>query len=221
MATHSEVSLRMRAVIRELARTYPEAECSLSFTNPFELLVATILSAQCTDERVNRVTPALFKRFPDAHAMAQAQIAEIEKLIQSTGFYKNKARSLLEMAQALVRDHGGEVPRSLEDLVQLRGVGRKTANVVLGNAFGDPTLAPGVVVDTHVGRLTRRLGFSRLTDPEKLETVLTRLVPPEHRVQFSHWMIYHGRAVCDARRPQCEQCGLARLCEKRGVDSDI
>lgn len=211
----AELRTRVRAVIRELAREYPDAECSLTFRNPFELLVATILSAQCTDERVNRVTPALFARFPTAEKMAQAPLTEVEELIQSTGFYKNKARALVEAAQAIVREHGGKVPRDLDALVALRGVGRKTANVVLGNAFGDATLAPGVVVDTHVGRLSRRLGFSHETDPVKLEQVLTELVPSEHRVQFSHWIIYHGRAVCDARRPQCEACGLARLCPKR------
>lgn len=211
----AERATRMRAVIRELSRMYPEAECSLSFTNPFELLVATVLSAQCTDERVNKVTPPLFARFPTAEAMASADLAEIERLIQSTGFYKNKARALSEMSHMLMAEHAGVVPRRLDELVRLRGVGRKTANVVLGNAFGDPTLAPGVVVDTHVGRLTRRIGFSRATDPEKLETELTALVPAEHRVQFSHWMIYHGRAVCDARKPRCEECGLVRWCEKR------
>lgn len=212
--SRQERVIRMRAVIRELGRLYPNAECTLRFRNPFELLVATILSAQCTDERVNRVTPALFERFPTPQKMAQAPVAEIEDLVQSTGFFRSKARALIEASQGIVRDFGGQVPRRLDDLIKLRGVGRKTANVVLGNAFGDPALAPGVVVDTHVGRLMRRLGFSAETEPVNLEKELTKIVPPEYRVQMSHWLIEHGRAVCTARRPQCEICGLARLCPK-------
>jgi endonuclease-3 len=196
-----------------LARLYPDAECALRHENPLQLLVATILSAQCTDARVNQVTPALFARYPDAHAFAAADITELETAIQSTGFYRNKARNIQSCCRALVEQHGGQVPGTLEELVPLAGVGRKTANVVLGSAFG----VPGITVDTHVGRLSRRLGLTTETDPEKVERDLMGLIPRKEWTAFSHRMILHGRQVCHARRPSCETCGLAKVCPKAGV----
>ena len=204
---------RMAEVLRILKREYPEARCSLDYETPFQLMVATILSAQCTDERVNKVTPELFKRYPDARAMAAAPLNEIEKLVQSTGFFRNKALSISETSRVLVEKYGGKVPRELDQLVALRGVGRKTANVVLGNAYG----VPGLVVDTHVGRLSRRLGFTRQQDPVKVELEMMEWVPREDWTLFSHLLICHGRAVCTARGPRCEVCPLARLCPKIGV----
>jgi endonuclease-3 len=204
---------RMREIIRILEREYPEAKCYLDHGSPFQLLVATILSAQCTDERVNRTTPALFQKFPDARSMAKAKLSELEKRVQPTGFYKNKAKSLLETSKLLVDLHGGEVPGTMEELIALRGVGRKTANVVLGNAFG----IPGFVVDTHVGRITRRLGFTRETDPVKIEMEVREIVPKENWILFSLWLIAHGRTVCTARKAYCERCPIARLCPKIGV----
>ncbi|HRK01093.1 MAG TPA: endonuclease III [Oligoflexia bacterium] len=211
----SELSLqsRMLSVLKILKSTYPNAHCSLNYKNPYELVVATILSAQCTDDRVNKVTPNFFAAFPTVQQLANGKINEIERLIQSTGFYRNKAKSLLECAKMVIERHDGKIPRTLEDLVKLRGVGRKTANVVLGNAFG----IPGLVVDTHVGRLSRRLGFTRATDPVKVEHELERVVPKEDWVQFSHLLIYHGRARCMARNPDCAGCELSKLCEMRGV----
>jgi endonuclease-3 len=203
----------MLEIIRILKREYPEVRCFLDFRSPYQLLVATILSAQCTDARVNQTTPALFKRFPDARAMAGAKLSEIEKLVQPTGFYKNKARAILETSKTLVEKYGGRVPRTMEELVALRGVGRKTANVILGNAYG----TPGFVVDTHVGRITRRLGFTRASDPVKIEYEVRELVPESDWAKFSLWLIAHGRAVCTARRAKCEECALARLCPRVGV----
>jgi endonuclease-3 len=204
---------RMLEIIRILKREYPEVRCFLDFQTPFQLLVATILSAQCTDERVNKTTPALFARFPDAKAMARAKVTEIERLVQPTGFYRNKAKSIFETSKVLVADYAGEVPGTMEELIALRGVGRKTANVVLGNAYG----VPGFVVDTHVGRLTRRLGFTRETDPVKLEYAVREFVPEPDWSKFSLWLIAHGRAVCTARRAKCDECLLAKLCPKAGV----
>lgn len=203
----------MREALRILHRAYPDAECSLAYRTPYQLLVATILSAQCTDERVNKVTPALFKRFGTPERMAAADLGEIEDLIRSTNFFRNKAVALREMSRALVERHGGEVPRGLDELVRLRGVGRKTANVVLGNAFG----IAGLVVDTHVGRLARRLGFTRHDDPEKVEKDLMKLVPREEWTDFAHLLIRHGREVCTARRAWCERCPLQGLCPRVGV----
>ena len=200
--------------LRLLERWYPEASCSLSHASPFELLVATVLSAQCTDVRVNGVTPALFARFPTAGAMARSGEGEIEEVIRPTGFFNAKARSLRGAARAIVERHGGEVPRTMEELEALPGVGRKTANVVLGNAFGAPD---GVVVDTHVGRLARRLGWSRATDPVKVERDLNGLVPRRLWTWTSHALILHGRAVCSARKPRCAACPLESLCPKTGV----
>ncbi len=199
-------------VCRELEEAYPDAKCGLNYQNPFELLVATVLSAQCTDARVNLVTPALFASYPDASAMAKAPLARLEKLVQSTGFFRAKAKSLSELSKALVREHAGEVPDDFDALTRLRGVGRKTANVVMGNAFG---VASGVVVDTHVGRITRLLGLTRQADPVKAEAELAQLVPKKHWIWFSHWLIEHGRRVCIARRPKCGECVLAERCASR------
>jgi endonuclease-3 len=195
-------------VARRLAEAYPEAICELDHRNPFELLAATILSAQSTDARVNIVTPVLFKRYPTAADLAKADPREVEEVIRSTGFYQNKTKSLIGMAQALMERFGGEVPTSLEDLVTLPGVGRKTGNVVRSVAFG----LPGLPVDTHVLRLSRRLGLSELDDPVKLELELDRLLPPKEWGPFSLRMILHGRRVCDAKRPRCEECVLEDIC---------
>jgi endonuclease-3 len=206
---------RQRAlkIVRGLARLYPDAHCALDHATPFQLLVATILSAQCTDARVNMVTPALFARFPDARALASAPPADLEQAIASTGFFRNKARNLIACAQVLVDKHRGEVPRTMEELVELPGVGRKTANVILGNCFE----VPGITVDTHVGRLSRRLGLTKHTDAVKVEADLMEVIPRRDWTMFSHRMIFHGRQVCHARKPRCDACGLATLCPKIGV----
>ena len=183
---------------------YPEAGCALKFKNPFQLLAATVLSAQCTDARVNLATPALFARFPGPTALAQADLAEAEELVRPCGFYRHKARHLVELSLGLCRDHGGQVPRTLEELVALPGVGRKTANVVLGNAFG----VPGLTVDTHLARLSRRLGLSSGRNPEEIEADLAKIIPPARWTLFSHQVIAHGRAVCQARRPGCQTCAF-------------
>jgi len=196
-------------VLSQLKALYPDARCALNYRNAFELLCATILSAQCTDARVNMVTPTLFARYPTPFELAEADSDEVQKIIQSTGFFRNKTRSLIGMAQALVANHGGEVPRTMEELRKLPGVGRKTANVVLGNAYN---LNEGVTVDTHVGRLSRLLGLSPETDPEKIEEQLMRLFPQEDWALLSHLLIFHGRQVCIARRPRCADCVLARMC---------
>ena len=200
---------RTAAIIGELRRLYPDAKCALVHRSAYELLVATILSAQCTDVRVNIVTPALFAKFPDAAHLAKADPKELERMIQSTGFFRSKAKSLLAAATDIVGKHGGEVPATMEELTALRGVGRKTANVVLGNAFGQNV---GVVVDTHVGRLSVRLGLTRHTDPQKVEQDLMKLVPQDQWTDFAHLLIYHGRQICSARQPQCERCTLLKLC---------
>jgi len=200
---------RTRLILRRLKRAYPDARCALDHADAYQLLVATILSAQCTDARVNLVTPAFFARWPDAAALAAARPADVEEVVRSTGFFRNKARNLVAMAQALVAGHGGEVPASMEALRVLPGVGRKTANVVLGNAFG---IDEGITVDTHVGRLARRLGLTEETDPVKAEMVLNKMVPAQERGVFSLRIILHGRAVCVARRPRCDLCVLADFC---------
>jgi endonuclease-3 len=207
--------LRTRAgrIVRKLAQLYPDAHCALHYDNPLQLLVATILSAQCTDERVNRITPALFARYPNAKAFATADQAELEKMIQSTGFFRSKAKNIIACCRQLVERYGGEVPRTMEELVPLPGIGRKTANVILGNCFD----VPGIVVDTHVRRLSRRLGLTEHKNPEKIECDLMTLVPRKEWTMFSHRMIFHGRQVCHARKPQCEQCRLAALCPRIGV----
>ena len=205
---------RAAAIVARLGRAYPDAECSLVFDNPFQLLVATILSAQCTDKRVNMVTGGLFSRWPTPATLAAARPAELEAVIRSTGFYRAKAKNILGCCRALVDRHGGEVPDSLPDLVKLPGVGRKTANVVLGTAFGR---AEGVVVDTHVGRISRRLGLTKQPDAVRAERDLVKVIPREHWIAYSHWLIDHGRAVCTARAPKCERCPLEDLCPKVGV----
>jgi len=197
-----------------LAEHYPDAHCALDFSSPFQLVIATILSAQCTDKRVNMVTPALFKRYPTAAALAKADPQELEDLIKSTGFFRNKTKSLLGMASAVAENYGGAVPDEMDDLVKLPGVGRKTANVVLGNAF-DKNI--GVVVDTHVGRVTQRLGLTKETDPVKIEQDLIKLFPRERWTMLSHLLIEHGRQICDARRPKCEECFLNDLCPSSTV----
>ena len=200
-------------VIAVFKKTYPDAECALTYSNAYELLVATVLSAQCTDKRVNMVTPAVFRKYPDPKALSLAKIEDVETLVRSTGFYKNKAKSLVGAAQAIIENHQGEVPAVLDELVKLPGVGRKTANVVLGNVFN----IPGLVVDTHVGRLCRRLGFTRQNNPEKIEQEMMLLVPKKDWTLFSHLLISHGRSRCFARKPDCENCEAAELCPKIGV----
>ena len=198
-----------RAIERMLRKAYPDAACELSHHDALELAVATILSAQCTDKRVNMVTPALFERFPDAPSLASADQREVEALIRSTGFFRNKAKNIIGMANALVERHGGGVPRTMDELVALPGIGRKTANVILGNAFG---LNEGVVVDTHVARLSARLGLSGETDPVKIERALMAVFPRASWTLLSHLLIWHGRRVCDAKKPRCPDCVLRRIC---------
>ncbi len=200
---------RTDEIIRRLHRAYPDAICALDHNNAFELLVATILSAQCTDERVNKVTPALFARYPTPLAFAEADITELEQAVHSTGFYRNKAKNIKTAAQRLVQVYGGEVPTSMDELLTLAGVARKTANVVLGTAFG---IADGVVVDTHVRRLSNRLGLTTHDDPEKIERDLMALLPRTEWVGFAHRLILHGRQICDARKPNCALCTLNELC---------
>jgi endonuclease-3 len=204
---------RARQIVRVLARLYPDAHCALHHDNPLQLLIATILSAQCTDVRVNLVTPSLFARFPDAKAYATADTAELENAIASTGFFRNKARNIIACCKQILERHGGAVPGTMEELVDLPGVGRKTANVILGNAFN----VPGITVDTHVGRLSRRLGLTRHTDAGKVELDLMDVIPKKEWTMFSHRMIFHGRRICFARKPKCSQCGLLKLCPRIGV----
>lgn len=195
-------------------RYYPDAHCALNYTTPFELLVATVLSAQCTDERVNMVTPHLFKKYPTPQKMAKAPVEDIENIIRSTGFFKNKAKNLKECAIALVEKYKGEIPQDLEALVELAGVGRKTANVVLGNAFN---IASGIVVDTHVSRLSQRLGWVQTDNAVLIERELVKHIPKNDWVMFSHYLISHGRAICKARKPDCSHCFLEETCPKKGV----
>lgn len=205
---------RAQLICRRLKKGYPDAECELNYANPFELICATILSAQCTDVRVNQVTPELFARFPDAHTLAGAKQEDVEQIVQSTGFFREKAKNLRGMAAGLVERHGGEVPKKLDALVKLPGVGRKTANVVLGTAFG---LATGVVVDTHVRRLSTRLGLTTETDPVKIERELMRLLPKTQWAMYSHRIIHHGRQVCSARSPKCTGCIMLDICPRVGL----
>ena len=205
---------RALKIARQLAKTYADAECALKHDSPFQLLAATILSAQCTDERVNMVTPALFAKYPTPAALAASQQADVEKIVQSTGFFRAKATNLRGMAQALVDQFGSELPRTLDEMVTLPGVGRKTANVVLGTAFGLPT---GVVVDTHVKRLTRLLGLTTNLDPVKIERDLAALLPKSEWINFSHRLIHHGRRICNARKPNCPECPLLKLCPRVGL----
>jgi endonuclease-3 len=214
----AEREKRARAVLLALRRLHPGATTSLDHDDPFRLLVATILSAQCTDARVNLVTPALFRRFPDPRTMAAAQPEEIEALIRSTGFFRNKAKNLVGAARAIEERHGGRVPCTMPELLALPGVARKTANCVLGAAFGQQE---GVVVDTHVGRLARRMGFSSETNPVKVERDLMACFPPSDWTFLAHAWIEHGRAVCTARKARCEDCGLASLCPRIGVPAAV
>jgi endonuclease-3 len=205
---------RASQLLERLKLAYPDAKCALDHRNAFELVAATILSAQCTDVRVNLVTPALFARYPDAFALARASQTDVEEIIKSTGFFRNKAKSLIGMAQALVAEHNGEVPRTMEQLRVLPGVGRKTANVVLGNAFG---INEGVTVDTHVTRLSRLLALTKQDDPVKIEQDLMALFPQADWALLSHLLIFHGRQVCIARRPRCGDCVLADLCPSADI----
>ena len=201
-------------ILAGLKKAYPDAECALGHSSPLQLLIATILSAQCTDRRVNLVTPALFRKYPSAEALARASPAHLERMIHSTGFFRNKAKNIKETCRRLVRDHNGKVPRSMDELLKLPGVARKTANVVLGTAYG---VAAGVVVDTHVFRISRRLGLTTAKTPEKVEQDLMDLVPSREWINFSHRLIHHGRRVCNARNPQCSLCALEPHCQKVGV----
>jgi endonuclease-3 len=214
--TATTKSDRARKIISALQRTYPDAHCELNFGNPLELLIATILSAQCTDKQVNLVTAGLFKKYDSAKAFADAPLAEIEAAVKSTGFFRNKAKNIKACCTTLIEKFGGEVPRTMDELHSLAGVGRKTANVVLGNAFG---INVGVVVDTHVSRLSHRLGLTRQTDAVKIETELMKIVPQADWTLFSHWLIWHGRRRCAARKPDCAHCELMELCPRVGVKS--
>lgn len=205
---------RTVAIAERLAEHYPDAECSLRFSSPFELLIATILSAQCTDKRVNLVTPALFQRWPTPEDMAHARLDDLEKAVQTTGFFRAKAKNIQGCCRGLVDRFSGVVPTTVAELVSLPGVGRKTANVVLGSGFG---LTEGVVVDTHVGRISRRLALTKATDAVRAERDLIKVVPREHWISISHWLIEHGRSTCLARRPRCEGCSLADLCPRVGL----
>ena len=206
------MSAPISQVLQALKKEYPDAHCALNYQNPFELLIATILSAQCTDERVNQVTAILFKKYPDPFQMAKAKVKDLEKIVHPTGFYHNKAKNIKACSQALVDRHQGAVPQELEHLIELAGVGRKTANVVLGNAFGIPS---GVVVDTHVKRLSQRFGWTQSDNAVVIERELSEVVPKKNWIMLPHWLISHGRAVCKARNPQCDSCVIADLCPSR------
>ena len=215
-ATKSKTTAKSQAakVVRRLRADYPDAECALHYDTPLQLLVATILSAQCTDVRVNIVTKDLFKKYPEAADFARVKLPTLEKAIQSTGFFRNKAKNIKACCQVLVEQYDGQVPQDLDALVELPGVGRKTGNVVLGTAFG---LATGVVVDTHVGRISRRLGLTKEKDAVKVERDLMELLPRKEWVDYSHRMIHHGRQICQARKPDCEACSMKKFCPQVGV----
>jgi endonuclease III len=212
--TNEAKASRTQQIIARLRQAYPNAHCELNFSNPLELLIATILSAQCTDKRVNIVTADLFKTYRSAADFAQADLAELEQAVKTAGFYRNKARNIKACCQSLVEKHGGQVPKNMAELIELGGVGRKTANVVLGNAFD---INVGVVVDTHVGRLSIRMGFTNETDPIKVESALMKLVPQVEWALFSHLLIWHGRRRCYTRNPDCLNCEVKQLCPKIGV----
>ncbi len=216
MARESAQELKRRAglIVRRLRKAYPDAHTALKHSSPLELLIATILSAQCTDERVNKVTPSLFARFPRASDLAGADRAEVEELIRSTGFYRNKAKSIQGASQKIVSDFGGQVPETMEEMLSLPGVARKTANVVMGNGFGVTT---GVVVDTHVFRLSHRMGLSKGKNPQEVEKDLMALVPKKEWIGLGNRLISHGRAICPARQPKCEGCTVESLCPRNGV----
>ena len=210
----AELPAHAKEILARLEREYPDAKCALDYTTPFELLIATILSAQCTDKRVNMVTPPLFRAYPDLPSMAAARPEDVEEIIRSTGFFRSKTKSIIGVANALLDGHDGRVPDSMEELVRLPGVGRKTANVILGNAFGKND---GIVVDTHVGRLSVRLGFTNETDPVKVEQALMPLFPREKWALLAHLLIEHGRQICEARRPKCPECVLNDVCPSARV----
>lgn len=210
----SEKKQQTAEVIKRLKKMYPDAHCALNHSNAFELLVATIMSAQCTDDRVNIVTATLFRKYRTPKDYYEVELEELTQDIKSINFFNNKAKNIQAMAQKIVENFGGEVPQTMDELLTLNGVARKTANVVLGNAFG---IASGVVVDTHVSRLSQRLGLTEETTPEKIEKDLAELVPKKDWVMFPHWMIFHGRQVCNARKPKCDECKLAEICPKIGV----
>jgi len=212
LVTKAERIALVRTTIEKLKTLYPDAHCALYYKTPFQLLIATILSAQTTDEKVNQITPTLFRKFPDPRRLAQAKLPDVEKILSSINYYKTKAKNIIQTARILNLKYGGEVPCTVEQLIELPGVGRKTANVVLGNAFG---IASGIVVDTHVGRLSRRLGWTRQKDPEKIDNLLQKLVAKEDWILVSHLLIYHGRRVCMARNPKCQICELSSLCLRR------
>jgi endonuclease-3 len=210
----AEKIARTQRIISALQRAYPDAHCELNFSNPLQLLVATILSAQCTDKRVNIITPELFKKYRSAADFADAPRAELEQFIKSAGFFRSKAKNIQNCCRKLVERHGGEVPRTMEELIQLDGVGRKTANVVLGNAFG---VVVGFVVDTHAMRLSHRLGLTTEKTPEKIELALMKLLPRKYWLLFSHWLVWHGRRRCYARNPDCAHCEVEKFCPQIGV----
>jgi endonuclease-3 len=213
MAVDREMQTRARAIYRILTRIYPQVRCELDFANPLQLLVATILSAQCTDKRVNQVTPALFKKYPTVQAFAQADPRDLEELVHSTGFFRAKAKNIKGLAMQVQSDFAGEVPHTLDELVMLPGVGRKTANVVLGHAFD----TPGITVDTHFGRLSRRFGWTLENDPVKVERAVAMLIPQKEWTNLSQRMIWHGRRICHSRRPACAACPLAKICPSFGI----
>jgi len=210
----SDLKKRAAEIIRRLRKEYPDAHCALVHSTPFELLIATILSAQCTDARVNIVTAELFRKYRTPEDYLKVDQSELERDIHSTGFFRNKAKNIRSACRRLIDVYGGELPRTMDELLTLGGVARKTANVVLGNAFG---IASGIVVDTHVSRLSQRLGLTQQTAPEKIERDLSLLVPKRHWVMFPHWMIFHGRRVCLARNPRCNDCVLATICPSRRI----
>lgn len=210
----ADLKKRTAEIIKRLKKAYPDAHCALNHTTPFELLIATILSAQCTDERVNIVTADLFRKYRGPEDFVAVSQQELERDIHSTGFFRNKAKNIKAASRRLIEVYGGEIPRTMPEILTLGGVARKTANVVLGNAFG---IASGVVVDTHVSRLSQRLGLTKEKTPEKIEGDLQELVPKKHWVMFSHWLIFHGRQICQARKPKCTECVLADQCPSYGL----
>ena len=218
--TPAQLKFRAKKIYTGLNKLYPNAHCELNFKNPLQLLVATILAAQCTDKRVNMVTPTLFKKYKNVEDFASAKKSELEELIKSTGFYKNKASSIIKMSQKVCNDFGGKIPNKMEDLITLPGVGRKTANVILGNAFG----IPGVTVDTHFGRLSRRFGWTKETDPVKVEFAIHEIFEPKYWTQLSQLIVWHGRRRCHARKPACGACPISKLCPSYGegpIDKEI
>jgi endonuclease-3 len=208
-----EKTVRAKVIYRQLSKSYPNVRCELDYTNAFQLLVATVLSAQCTDKRVNQTTPALFKKYPNPQKMAKAELRDIQKLVKSTGFFRAKAKNIKGLSNKITEEFEGKVPSNLEDLITLPGVGRKTANVVLGHAFG----IPGITVDTHFGRLSRRFGWSKQNNPVKVEFEVGELIPEKEWTNLSQRMIWHGRRVCHSRKPACGACALAKLCPSYGI----